>query len=243
VSLAPISIRALATALGPRSREVVALVGGGGKTTALFALGRQLGGRVILSTTTKMGSDRTGGHRPLLGPSRRELADALDRDRVVLAWRAVDDHRAEGYPGTDCDGWRDLADHIVLEADGSRRRPFKAPAAHEPVVPSSTTLLVACVGAAAFDAPIEVACHRPGVAADLLGCEVGDRLGPVALSRLLLHEEGSRKHCPASARFVVLLNQVTDAHADYVDALLTAIDGAAPVVAIEPFSPEDSPEA
>ena len=52
-------------------------------------------------------------------------------------------------------------DHLVVEADGSRRMPFKAPLEYEPVVPSRTTTLVACVGAAALGAVISEQCQRP----------------------------------------------------------------------------------
>jgi probable selenium-dependent hydroxylase accessory protein YqeC len=243
VSERAIRIGDLAGALGAGAHETVALVGGGGKTTALFALGRQLDGSVILSTTTKMGGDRTGGYVPLLSPTPDALEFALERDRRVLVWRAIEDHRALGFRGPDCDAWRSLADHIVVEADGSRRRPFKAPASHEPVVPSSTSLLVACVGAGAFGAPIVECCHRPELVAELIGCGVDDRLDPVGLARVLLHEKGSQKHRPAAARAVVLLNQVTDAHAGFVDELRAAIEGAIPVVAVARFGPEESPEA
>jgi probable selenium-dependent hydroxylase accessory protein YqeC len=39
---------------------------------------------------------------------------------------------------------------ILNEADGSRMRPFKAPAEHEPVIPEETTLVVPVVGADIF---------------------------------------------------------------------------------------------
>ena len=238
----PVPIGDLAAALGFGDRETVALVGGGGKTTALFALGRQLAGSVILSTTTKMGSDRSGGYEPLLDPTASALGVALERDRVVLCWREISDHRVEGFSPERVDGWSNLADHVVIEADGSRRRPFKAPAPHEPVVPSSTTLLVACVGAAAFGAPIAAACHRPELVSALIGCDVDAPLDPLGLARVLLHDDGSRKGCPTDARFVVLLNRVTHADASFVADLADAVAGAAPILAVAPFGPGESPE-
>ena len=53
----------LATVLGPMFADVVSFVGGGGKTTALFALARHTPGTTLVTTTTKMGRDRTGGSR------------------------------------------------------------------------------------------------------------------------------------------------------------------------------------
>jgi probable selenium-dependent hydroxylase accessory protein YqeC len=238
-----LSIDRLGEALECSPGEVVSLVGGGGKTTALFALGRQLDGRVILSTTTKMGSDRTGGMTPAVGPTMPELVAALERDRVVLTWKGIDDHRALGFSAEECGAFSEVADFVVLEADGSRRKPFKAPAAHEPVVPRATTLLVACVGAAAFGAPIRQACHRPELVAQLAGCAADDQLTPRRLAQVLVSDNGSRKHCPPAARFVVLLNQVSEVHEEFVAELSLALGEDVPVVAVAAFVPEDSPEA
>ncbi|MEQ8841788.1 MAG: selenium cofactor biosynthesis protein YqeC [Acidimicrobiales bacterium] len=232
----PIDIDQLAAALAPGATSVVSLVGGGGKTTALFALGRQLPGRVLLSTTTKMGSDRRDGLEPLVGATAAQISAALDRDRVALAWKRVEDHRAVGYPPAECTAWHGLADHLVLEADGSRRRPFKAPAEHEPVVPGATTLLVACVGAAAFGAPIEEVCHRPESVARLAGCETGDVLSPVRLAAVLTSPAGSRKDCPPAARFVVLANQVSPGDGDFIDELVGHLGDDAPLVAVASFT-------
>ena len=47
----------LTDALAIRDREVISLVGGGGKTALMFALGKELSSRlkgVILTTTTKI---------------------------------------------------------------------------------------------------------------------------------------------------------------------------------------------
>ena len=73
-----------AEALELGRRSLVSLVGGGGKTTLLFALGRQLPARTLLTTTTRMGRDRTGGFPCLIGPTDAELALAFDQDDAVL---------------------------------------------------------------------------------------------------------------------------------------------------------------
>ena len=231
------TIDRLSVELVPGPSEVISLVGGGGKTTALFALGRQLPGRVLLSTTTKMGSDRRDGHRPLVAPDSAAITAALDRERVVLLWKRIEGHRALGFTPTECDAWLGLTDHLVLEADGSRRRPFKAPAAYEPVVPESTTLLIACVGAAAFGAPIDEGCHRPEMVAGIAGCAQTDVLSPSRLAAVLTSGVGSRKDCPPGARFVVMLNQVQSVHAGFVGELAELVGEEIPMVAIAPFHP------
>ena len=238
----PVLISEIADALGLGDHELVSLVGGGGKTTVLFALGAQLAGTVVLTTTTKMGRDRTGGHEPLLAPTDDVLKRALASRRVVLAWRAVAERKALGMEPQVCDRWFGLADHVVVEADGSRRMPFKAPLDYEPVVSSRTTTLVVCVGAAALGAVISEECQRPDRVAEIAGCSTADRLTPERLSAVLLSDQGSRKGCPLSARFVIVLNKVLPTHSSFVDELSELVGDAATLVRLAPFSPEDSPE-
>jgi len=228
-----------ALVLGPH--EMVALVGGGGKTTALFALGHQLSGSVILTTTTKMGRDRTGGRVTLFAPTDEELMAALGASSCVLVWHEDAVHKAVGVSSATADHWFDLADHVVVEADGSRRRPFKAPLEYEPVVPDRTTMLVACVGAAALGTPIEVGCQRPERVADIAGCTVRDPLTPARLAAVLTSDDGSRKGLPDGARFAVLINQFTPDHADDVVELEAHL-GDIPVIGVAPFEPGESPE-
>ena len=177
-----IAIDRLATALDLSTREHVSIVGGGGKTTTLFALADALDPPVVMTTTTKMGSDRTTSHAVVLDPTDDELRAALARHRRVLVWKHRGDHRADGVSPLDCDRWFEthVADHVVVEADGSRRRPFKAPYPYEPVVPETTTLLLACIGARAFGRPI--AHHQA------LAFLITDMRMAVDGARLLVHE-------------------------------------------------------
>ncbi|MCQ3807209.1 MAG: selenium cofactor biosynthesis protein YqeC [Acidimicrobiaceae bacterium] len=231
----PVMIGEIGDALGLGDHELVSLVGGGGKTTVLFALGAQLAGTVVLTTTTKMGRDRTGGHQPLVGPTDDALRGELADRRVALAWGALSDRKALGVEPQVCDRWFDLAGHVVVEADGSRRMPFKAPLDYEPVVPSRTTTLVACVGAAALGTVISEQCQRPERVAAVAGCSPADRLTPERLAAVLLSDQGSRKGCPASARFAVVVNQVQPTHSSFVDELAEIIGDTATLVCIAPF--------
>ena len=128
----PIELSALAAAIGLGAHELVTIVGGGGKTTTLFSLGAQLRGTRVLTTTTKMGRDRTDGFRALFGPTDDEVRAAIGAEGGVLAWHADGGHKAIGVTPQRCDQWFDLADHVIVEADGAARHPFKAPRPFEP---------------------------------------------------------------------------------------------------------------
>ncbi|MDQ3248775.1 MAG: selenium cofactor biosynthesis protein YqeC, partial [Chloroflexota bacterium] len=100
---------------------------------------------------------------------------------------------------------------VLIEADGSRWLPFKAPAAHEPVLPTSTTLLIPVMGLDALGAPIDdTHVHRAEQVRRLLGLAPDDattRLTPQMVARLLVHAQGGAKALPAGARLLPLLNK------------------------------------
>jgi molybdenum cofactor cytidylyltransferase len=201
------------------SDDVVALVGGGGKSTAMFRLAREVadgGGDAITTTTTHI-----FGAQAALAPARVLAAEAT-RERVAAALVI---HRpvlvvGPTDPTTKRAGGVSLglfsALHtwfpeacIVNEADGSRTRPFKAPAAHEPVIPPETTLVVPVVGADVFGTPLDEAhVHRPELVAALSGAPLGAPITPEIVARVLAHREGGCKGVPPGARVVVLVNKV-----------------------------------
>ena len=215
----------VAEALGLGRRSLLSLVGGGGKTTVLFALGRSLPARTLLTTTTRMGCDRTGGFLCLIGPSDDDVASALDRDGSVLVWRTTDERKALGFPPEEVDRWfaTDAADHIVVEADGARRRPFTAPAPWEPPIPSSSTHVVACIGAEALGYVIADRVHRPLRVAAAAGCSPYQRLTPARAAAALTSEVGMMKNVPVSARFTVAVAGA-DPDDPQVQALVAELD-------------------
>lgn len=209
----------VADALGVTGDDVVALVGGGGKTTAMFRLAREMvehGGRAITTTTTKIFAAQIA-----LAPAHVAAADAT-QERVsaalvvhghVLVIGATD-------PGTGkADGvsldlfvrlraWCPGA-CILNEADGSRMRPFKAPSEHEPVIPVETTLVVPVVGADVFGKTLDADhVHRPELVSALSGAPLGTPITPEIVARVLTHPDGGLKGVPVRARVIALINKV-----------------------------------
>jgi probable selenium-dependent hydroxylase accessory protein YqeC len=218
----------------------VAVVGGGGKTTLVHALGRQLGGRRVLTCTTKMGHDQHRGLPLLLDPTDDEVVAATEVG-AVMVWQGVAGHKALGVEPEACDRWFELVDHVLIEADGSRRRPFKAPADYEPVVPSTATLMVSVIGADALGGLISEVCHRPEIVAELTGAGIESRLDPELAATVLLHERGARKELPSGAQFTVVVTKVTDASQAPVEALIGALGAQEPelrTLAIESYLTE-----
>jgi probable selenium-dependent hydroxylase accessory protein YqeC len=209
----------LADALGLAGGEVVALVGGGGKSTAMFRLAREVAeasGCAITTTTTHIFGAQTAlaPVRMLAAEATRErVAAALAVHRHVLVVGPTDPatNRAAGVSldlFSTLRAWFPEA-CIVNEADGSRTRPFKAPAGHEPVIPPETTLVIPMVGADIFGKPLDTDhVHRPELVAALSGTPRGAPITPETVARVLAHPEGGRKGVPPGARVVVCINKV-----------------------------------
>ncbi|MEX2224380.1 MAG: selenium cofactor biosynthesis protein YqeC [Candidatus Rokuibacteriota bacterium] len=209
----------LADALRMTADEVVALVGGGGKTTAMFRLAREVadrGGRAIATTTTRIFGAQIAlapVHVPAADATRERVAAALALHRHVLVIGPTEAGSGKAE-GVSLDLFRRLRawvpDACLLnEADGSRMRPFKAPADYEPVIPAETTLVVPVVGADVFGTPLDAEhVHRPELVGALSGAPMGTPITPAMVARVLAHPRGGRKGVPAGARVVVLINKV-----------------------------------
>jgi probable selenium-dependent hydroxylase accessory protein YqeC len=223
----PIPLAELAEALQIGRSEHIALVGGGGKSTLLHALGRQLSGSLILTTTTKMGHDQHEGHRVLVAPTP-EAAVAAAREAPVVVWSRIRGQSAIGVDPSDCDAWVDGVDYIVVEADGARRKPFKAPRAQEPVVPSTTSLMVSVIGADALGYPIDERCHRPLIVAERVGCEPDDTLTPLRAAAVILHPDAALLVKPDVARLAVVVTKVTAENRSLVDELVAVLEKLSP---------------
>lgn len=204
----------IAARLGLADRELVALVGAGGKSTLLLSLGEELaaaGRRVILTTTTKLGSDQAALVPTVCRSAEAAVvAAALGKPGPVMVVTGGDDHKATGPSPEMVDRLYATVpvDYILVEADGARRRPCKAPAAHEPVIPAAATLVVVVIGADAVGGVIAEVCHRPELVAAVTGRGLGDRLDAAACATLLGHPAGGLRRVPPGARVAVTITKV-----------------------------------
>lgn len=209
----------LNTALRISDGEIVAFVGGGGKTTAMFRLAGEIvaaGGRVITTTTTRIFAAQISlapRHFSAFEVSRANVEAALNQHGHVLITGPVNgaEGKASGVPAELIEDLRAIPDlsAILIEADGSRMRPFKAPAEHEPVIPAVTTLVVPVVGADVFGEPLtEARVHRVEWVRALTGAAEGETVTPELVARVIAHPEGGLKRVPSGARVIPLINKV-----------------------------------
>ncbi len=192
--------------------EIVAIVGGGGKTSLMFALAKAAGQGALTSTTTRIfQSQMKLAHRVVFADDLTPLDDAIAQFGTALVAGALGENEKTLGVSPELPAQllvRPDVRHLIVEADGSRMRPCKAPAAHEPVIPDGATLVIPVAGIDALGQPILLAAHRPRLVAQLTGQSVEGVVSIETLSILLSHRDGGLKNAPPSARVIPFLNKV-----------------------------------
>ncbi len=214
--------------LGLTEAQLIALTGAGGKTSLMFALTREFeaaGERVLVSTTTKIATEEACGPWPSFSAgSATEIISQAGTAPVVIAYHheQANDQRLVGFePEIIDEVKRDGPfDRILVEADGSARRPLKAPAAHEPVVPVSSDTVITVVGLNGIGQPLNSDnFFRPEIWQNLTDDTIDQPITAKAIAQAYQHPDGLSKGSPASATKILFLNQ-----ADTPDRLAAARD-------------------
>lgn len=210
--------------LNPDIPAVISVAGGGGKTSFIFTLAREAADRgysVLVTTTTAMFNPGTFSaesgepakfHRLYTGPADAPQAIVPEKGRILVAARNLmaQGKKLKGYDpdelGPELD--KKAFDLMLIEADGARMRPVKAPADHEPVIPPQTRVMAGCIGLDCLDRPLdETYVHRPELLALLSGQPPGSPVTEQTLAQLISHENGLFKSCPPDARRLLVLNK------------------------------------
>jgi molybdenum cofactor cytidylyltransferase len=208
-------------ALHLQPREVIAFVGGGGKTTAMFQLANELAPthRVLTTTTTRIFAAQIqrapayiafDSSRQTIAEILPQLNQAIDQHGQVLLIGQVDHDKAFGVAPEVIDALALTGqfDTIINEADGSRMRPFKAPADHEPVIPACTTLVIPVVGLDILGQPLTAdMVHRAELVSQLSNTPLGAPVTVETIAAVLTHPLGGLKNVPSAARVMPLLNK------------------------------------
>ena len=203
--------------LALEKKEVISLVGAGGKTTVMFALAKELSfcqNRVITTTTTKIYPPEPDQSPVLILGGREkfpEINSSLDRfgHLTWAAGRAKEDKLAGVSPDDISALWAaGTADYMIVEADGSARKPIKAPNDREPVVPKETTLFISVAGLSALNRPLnQDNAFRPEIISRLTALALEAPMTLETMAQLLVHPQGGLKGWHSPMRAVIVLNQ------------------------------------
>ena len=183
---------------------VTAIIGGGGKTTLLYRLARELSEdrSVIVATSTHI--------------FRPEDIPCFLRTEKVKGLACVGTPCENGKltaPEQPFEELARLADYVLVEADGAARRPLKAHEAHEPVIPQNANQVIAVVGASGIGAPVEEVAHRSARFSALSGQTIATPAAIAAVlnkerlhDRVLINQADTPERLSAAKELAALLN-------------------------------------
>lgn len=207
-------------AFGLKHGEVISLVGGGGKTSLMFALAHELasGGRPVITTTTTKILEPAPDETDLLivEPDEERLTETVLKSLEKYSQVTV---ASERLPLGKLRGIRpELVDRlgrlnqvfcIIVEADGAAGRSLKAPIDKEPVIPKSTSLVIPVVGIDAVGCPLtEKDVFRVETVSKLLGLPLGAVILAEHIAFLITHPQGITKGSPPDAGIIPFINKM-----------------------------------
>lgn len=211
----------LREALKIQRGDVVAFVGAGGKTSALFRLADELraeGWRVLATTTTRIAAAELKRAPQAIQVAERlsapQVRQQLNESSFVFLYTSLNVSRQKviGLARDSVGRVLDSVDSDVLliEADGARGLPLKAPYDHEPVIPPDTSLVVPVAGLDALGQPLdETHVYNAARIRGRYGFPEGGIIVPPWMAVILRDEQLGLRSVPDKARVTVLLNKAT----------------------------------
>jgi len=221
------TINSLKEALDIHPKDVISLVGAGGKTTLMFALAQELSlhKEVVITTTTTKIFPPSSLDTPylLISQEEREIVNFIlkkggELNHITIASRVLaDSGKLQGIDPLLISKLLTLnaVNCIIVEADGASKKPLKAPSPeYEPVFPSCTALVIPMVGIDALGSELsDKNVFRSEIVSRLTGIPLGGTISADAIVNLMLHPSGMTRGSPAHARIIPFINKI-DLNAD-----------------------------
>lgn len=206
----------LKSALSLPSKGIFSIIGGGGKSSAISLLANEFlqdGKTVIQTTTTHIAApDIFPPHMLIENDAepiyREKVQKLLDKYPSVICAKKSDNPLKLSAPSFSfLEHIKGLADVVLIEADGARHLPFKAPADHEPVVLPDTDWIIGVAGMDALNHPIQERCHRPEQICSILNISPGTKLTSCMMAEIILSQDGYQKCVTKQRKFSLILNK------------------------------------
>lgn len=205
------------------TKRTISFVGGGGKTSLIYELGnelKKLGKKVIITTTACMFIPEDN---VVLTGRKIDIIEVLCHENIVTVGmldahkkgnfdkgQLKDKDRSDNFKEKICglqkeiaESLIELADFVLVEADGSRRLPLKVPAEHEPVILNGSDLVVGVCGINAIGKSIKEICHRSNLVSGFLNTDEEHIVSPGDAAKILSSSKGTRKNVTGSYKVII----------------------------------------
>lgn len=191
-------------------KPVISFIGAGGKTTTIKRLAKEYmdkGIPVIVTTTTHLFNEDEPWF--LLEPSKEKAMEILDKYKMVWLGSITKKGKMGMPEKSFLDEMIGIGYPVLIEADGARRLPCKAPGENEPVYLDQVTDVVNLYGIDSIGKKIEETSFRPEIVADIVGKDMRDVIEEKDIAKLATDVRGGRKNI-GNKRYKVVINKVDD---------------------------------
>ncbi len=208
----------LSQALSLTKGMTLSVVGAGGKTSLIFALATELaaqGHRVLVTTTTAIFHPNHGNQpydQLVIGDIKKVCRSIPKAGHITVAGQSHDPKtkKLKGYSPDKIAKLQEghSFDTILIEADGAKMLPVKAPADHEPVIPGWTNMVIGCIGLDCLGKPMDgQTVHRPKILSAITKLSPGDTIQADHLVSLVAASQGLFKNTQKNMQKIVFLNK------------------------------------
>jgi molybdenum cofactor cytidylyltransferase len=201
---------------------IIAFTGAGGKTTAIFQIAREILatdagiGKVIISATSHLATwQRSLADQHYVIDSPHDFKE-IPKGVTLITGQIIGD-RSLPINSSTLNWLREYSIEeripLLLEADGSRGRPIKVPAPHEPPIPEFVNMVIVVAGLSSIGKLLnETNVFRANLFRSLSistssQFDADSLISMDMLVEILNHPEGGLKNIPPDAHRTVLLNQ------------------------------------
>lgn len=181
----------------------IALVGAGGKTTLMYALAEEYtkrGIRVLVTTTTHIYQPQ----KRIWARSAEEAERLWKAGQYAVVGEEAENGKLKALTEAELREYMQIAQVVLVEADGAKGKPCKVPADFEPVIPDECDIVIGVMGMDALFRTVVEACFREKEAEIHFHLKPERVLTEEVLAEILASEEGTRKNVGGREYFVVL---------------------------------------
>lgn len=200
--------------IGLEEKEVISIVGAGGKTSLLFQLGKDLKKddcKVLLTTTTKIYRPKKEAYDFLCIDESEflKVAKSSENGIYVYGTKVNEENKIIGLTEEQLDKLLKYFDYILIEADGSKKKQIKGWNENEPVVYKKSTRTIGVLDIRVLGMDIcERNVHRKEAFCRITYGQEGEKITYKHLVSLIVHPQGLFKN--SKGEKILFINKADD---------------------------------